>query len=243
MNHFLFDMPLGDSALPAIASDSPSSRLEQLGARALSDTEILSLLVQGGGVPADAAPRVAATLLAAAGSIPQLLEWSPAEFRLIEGIGEQKALQLAAAAEFARRSFLTPAEPAPVLNTPELIFQYLRPICAGLTVEKFFVLALNRKNRLLKCIELTSGTATAALTHPRDALRAVILANGTAFAVAHNHPSGDPSPSSADIQITRMLRDASKTMDIDLIDHVIVGRRERDPLAHGFYSFRTAGLI
>jgi DNA repair protein RadC len=110
-------------------------------------------------------------------------------------------------------------------------------------VEKFWVLCLNRKNRLIKCLEITSGTATAALAHPREVFRAGIKHGATAMICAHNHPSGDPAPSRADIQITRQLRDAARTVDIDLLDHVIVGRAEADPAGRGYYSFREAGLI
>jgi DNA repair protein RadC len=87
------------------------------------------------------------------------------------------------------------------------------------------------------------GTATAALAHPREVFRVAILANACAIVCVHNHPSGDPSPSSADVQITRLLRDASKTVEIEMLDHIIIGNRDDDPLGLGYYSFRNAGLI
>lgn len=112
-----------------------------------------------------------------------------------------------------------------------------------LEVEKFWVLCLNRKNRLLKRVELTSGTATAALAHPREVFRAAIRESSTAIVCAHNHPSGDPAPSAPDMHVTRVIREASKAVDIDFIDHVIVGRPEADPLAKGYFSFREAGIL
>jgi DNA repair protein RadC len=110
-------------------------------------------------------------------------------------------------------------------------------------VEKFWVLCLNRKNRLLKQVEITSGTATSSLAHPREVFRAAIRHGATAVVCVHNHPSGDPAPSAADVQVTRQLREAAKAVDIDLLDHVIVGRKSVDPAGVGYYSFRDAGLL
>jgi DNA repair protein RadC len=90
---------------------------------------------------------------------------------------------------------------------------------------------------------VSSGTATSALAHPREIYRAAIRESATAIACVHNHPSGDPSPSAADLQITRLLREAAQTVEIALLDHVIVGRLEADPVGRGYYSFREAGLI
>ena len=136
----------------------------------------------------------------------------------------------------------SPAQ-APILNRPELIAEYLAPIAKGLEVEKFWVLCLNRKNRLKKLVEVTSGTATGSLVHPREAFRAAIQHGATAVVCAHNHPSGDPAPSSADIQVTRRLREAAQAIDIEMVDHLILGEKAADPVSMGFYSFRQAGLL
>ena len=105
------------------------------------------------------------------------------------------------------------------------------------------MLCLNRKNRLLRCVEVSSGTATAALAHPREVFREAVRASAAAIVCVHNHPSGDPAPSSADLQITRQLREAAKAVDIDLLDHVILGRLAADPVGRGYFSFRESGLI
>jgi DNA repair protein RadC len=242
VNQSSFDFVVGETANPA---DNVLDRLDQVGPRALSDTEILTVLLQSGGVATTTAPAIARAVLAEAGSIAKLLDWSPAEFRRIPGIGRTRAAQLAAAAELGRRAFAVSPRSAPQISSPAKAFEFLRPIVAGLTVEKIFVLALNRKERLLKTIEITSGTATAALGHPREVLRAVLLSHGSvsAFMLAHNHPSGDPAPSSADIHFTRTMREAAKSVDLQLLDHVIVGTPGNDPLGRGFYSFRESGII
>ena len=105
------------------------------------------------------------------------------------------------------------------------------------------MLCLNRKNRLLKQVEITSGTATSSLAHPREVFREVIHHGATAVVCVHNHPSGDPAPSAADVQVTRQLREAARTLDIDLQDHVIVGQATADPRGTGYYSFRESGVL
>ncbi len=136
-----------------------------------------------------------------------------------------------------------PAGQAPMLNRPELIAAHIAPYARGLHVEKFWVLCLNRKNRLIKQVEVTSGTATAALAHPREVYREAIRQSATGIVCIHNHPSGDPAPSTADVQVTRQLREAAKTVDIELLDHVIVGSASADPTGLGYFSFRSAGQL
>jgi DNA repair protein RadC len=171
------------------------------------------------------------------------MSWHEADFRSLCGIGRVKALQLVAVMEIARRAASLPPREAPLLNRADLIAAHFEPAAAGLDVEKFWVLCLNRRNRLRKRVEVTSGTATAALAHPREVFRSAIRESAAAIVCAHNHPSGDPAPSAADIQLTRQLREAAAAVDIPLLDHVIIGRRGADPLGRGYYSFREAGLL
>ena len=111
------------------------------------------------------------------------------------------------------------------------------------TVEWFFVILLDRKNHPIGRVMVTKGTATASLFHPREVFKAAIIAGATSIIAVHNHPSGDPAPSRADIQVTRQLREASKVLGIDLLDHVIVGDKTADPIGFGYYSFNEAGLV
>lgn len=132
----------------------------------------------------------------------------------------------------------------PILNRPELVVEYLREVSAWRPQqEKFWVCPVNRKNYAIGRHLLTLGTATSALAHPREVFRIAIAAAATGVICAHNHPSGDPAPSAADVQLTRQLREAARAVDIDLIDHVILGRADCDPHGVGFYSFRQAGVI
>lgn len=134
--------------------------------------------------------------------------------------------------------------PAEVLSRSEKIVQYMEgAFDEAPVVEMFYVVCLNRKNRPIARHRVTVGTATAALAHPREVFRAAILASAAAIVCVHNHPSGDPSPSAADLQITNLLREASKTVEISLLDHVIIGNPTDDPTGRGHYSFRDAGLL
>jgi DNA repair protein RadC len=130
------------------------------------------------------------------------------------------------------------------LDRPEAVVEYLRSAFDENPMqEAFYCVYLDRKNHPIGRHFVTLGTATSTLVAPREVFRGAILAGATALMVAHNHPSGDPAPSAADIHITRQLREAAKVIDIDLIDHVIVGDAKADPLKVGYYSFRAAGLV
>lgn len=223
--------------------DRPQERLEKLGPGALSDTELLAMLLRSGSKGHNVI-SIAQRLIAEAGSLSALVKWHEADFRRLTGIGRVKALQLVTVMEIVRRGMAKGAETEDeIFNRPALIHAHFQSQIAGLSVEKFWVLCLNRKNRLLKQVEITSGTATSSLAHPREVFREAIRHGATAIVCVHNHPSGDPAPSAADVQVTRQMRDAAKAVDIELLDHVIVGRAGADPQGRGYYSFREAGVL
>jgi DNA repair protein RadC len=222
--------------------ERPQERLEREGAGCLSDTELLAMLLRSGTRGHDVL-TLAAELISEAGSLAGLIAWRAEDFQKLKGIGRIKSLQLVTVMEVARRVVGQQSGDAPLLNRADLIAAYFQPVVVGLEVEKFWVLCLNRKNRLLKRVEITSGTATAALAHPREVFRAAIRESAAAVVCVHNHPSGDPAPSVPDVQVTRQLREAAKAVDIALLDHVIVGRTGTDPLGRGFYSFREGGML
>ena len=223
--------------------DRPQERLEKLGPGALSDTELLAMLLRSGSRGHNVI-SIAQRLIAEAGSLAALVNWNEADFRRLTGIGRVKALQLVTVMEIVKRGMARGAAPEEeILNRPDRIHAHFLPQISGLAVEKFWVLCLNRKNRLLKQVEITSGTATSSLAHPREVFREAIRHGATAIVCVHNHPSGDPAPSAADVQVTRQMRDAARAVDIELLDHVIVGREGADPQGRGYYSFREAGVV
>jgi DNA repair protein RadC len=237
--------PLAINRLQTLAlGERPQERLEKHGAPALSDSELLAMLLRSGTHGHDVL-TLAQGLIREAGSLHGLIAWRETDFKKLKGIGRIKALQLLTVMEIARRILLQASNQPeqPLLETAQQAADFLRPFTHGLVVEKFWVLSLNRRNRLLRCTEITSGTATNTLAHPREVFREAIKESAAAVLCAHNHPSGDPAPSAADIRMTRQLREASHAVDIALLDHLIIGHASADPGGQGFYSFRTAGLV
>jgi DNA repair protein RadC len=136
----------------------------------------------------------------------------------------------------------------PILNRAELAADFWRERVASresfdCEKECFVVVSLDRRNRVKGWNLVSVGTQTGALAHPGEIFRAAIVAGAAAVLCMHNHPSGDPSPSAADVQLTRQVREAGKVVDISVLDHVVVGRVGADPLGLGHYSFREAGLL
>ena len=223
-------------------SERPQERLEKIGPQSLSDAELLATLLRTGR-PGMNILHLCQELLAESGSLSGLMRFDASDFQRFYGVGKVKSLQLVALMEMARRIVSCQLEVKPILDTPEKVFRWLHPRTQGLDVERFWVLCLNRKNRLIHDLSISSGTATASLVHPREVFRAAIRHAATAIICAHNHPSGDPSPSGADINVTRQLHRAAEAVQIDLLDHIIIGHIPHDPHGRGFYSFVEGGII
>jgi DNA repair protein RadC len=132
----------------------------------------------------------------------------------------------------------------PICDNPASCLAYMASAFAATPDnEQFWVVPLNRKNRALGRVMISSGTATGSLAHPREVFRAAIIASATAIVCFHNHPSGDPAPSNQDMAITRLLREAARVVDIALHDHLVIGRADCDPAGLGYYSFRASGML
>jgi DNA repair protein RadC len=217
--------------------DKPETRLASRGVSALLDSELLAV---ASGLPAESADL--AGLLEAFGSItaPSLTNATLQE--LEAHLPRAKALRLAAVFEVARRIETAGRTLPEKLDEPSKVWKY----CKGLFPfdrEACLVLALNRRNRLLRHGMISIGTATSALMHPREVFKFAVSAGASAVIICHNHPSGDPTPSPADRAITKQINDAGKVMGIELLDHVIIGTQEADPASKGWFSFGEAGLI
>jgi DNA repair protein RadC len=218
--------------------ERPRNRATDHGVAALSDAELLALVLQGAGAAHAESLRQARKLLAQGESLRVV-----ARDDLTRFVGAERAIQLGAVAEIARRLSADAIGAEPLLDRPEKIVAFMAPIVRDLTVEKFFILCLDRRGRLKKRVELTSGTANATLAHPREVWRVACLEQASAIICVHNHPSGDPTPSAPDLNVTRMIRESARVIDITLIDHIVIGRPACDPTGKGYYSFREAGII
>lgn len=223
--------------------ERPQERQERSGPEALTDTEQLAMILRSGSAGRNVKCVAEDLLVAAGGNLAGLLPWSATDFRRVKGIGRVKAQQLVSVLEIARRLLEQREMLPPMLERPEQVLAQFQGEILRLDVEKFWVLSLNRKNRLLRRDEITSGTATNSLVHPREVFREAIKAGACSIIAVHNHPSGDPAPSNADLQVTRQLREAARVVEIGLLDHVILGRTGADPAGRGYYSFREAGLL
>jgi DNA repair protein RadC len=241
MNPDLFGYVAAEPRETAV-SEWPRVRARELGLGALSDSELVTLQLQGVDDEPGAARAVAVKLVNHYGSLAALVGRTVGELMAVGGLSESQAWRLHASTETARRCMAATGEEQ-ALNRADLVATFMQSRVAGLEVEKFWVLCLNRKNRLIRCCEVTSGTATAALAHPREVFRAAIRESATGIICCHNHPSGDPAPSAPDLHCTRQLREAARAVDVELIDHVIVGRVGADPTGKGYWSFRDAGLL
>jgi DNA repair protein RadC len=144
--------------------------------------------------------------------------------RSVKGIGRDKAVTLMAAFALARKMAAELQRESPVLDNPENVVRLLREQNLVKNVETLQVLLLNTRRRLLRVAEITDGTLDTILVHPREVFKAAITANAAAVVLAHNHPSGDPTPSEADIKVTRDLIRAGQLLKIEVLDHVIIGR-------------------
>ena len=220
----------------------PQERLESHGASALSDTELLAMLLRSGSQKMDVL-SLATSIIKQANSLGGLLKWELDDFLKQHGIGKVKALQLLTVFEVAKRILRSENAEAPIFKEAEEIYNYMRPLSAGLQIEKFWVISVNTKNRLIKMDEVTTGLADRSLVHPREAYRTAISCGATGIIAVHNHPSGDPTPSRADIEITKKLKSSGDVLGIRFLDHIIIGSPEIDPNALGYFSFLEGSLL
>ena len=215
--------------------DRPRENLLRAGSSALGDTELIALVL-GSGTRARGALRVAQDVMAAAQDAPGLARLGIDALRQIGGVGPSRAARILAAVELGRRTlFGDPVERPQMLSSKHLA-AYLLPRYSGSAVERFGVMLLDQKQRVIRSEILTVGTIESGLMHPRDVYRVAMLAPASYVVVFHNHPSGDPTPSAEDRFATRRLFEAGELVGIPLLDHVILGVTE-------YYSFKQAGML
>lgn len=202
--------------------DRPREKLARVGAMALGDNELVALVL-GAGTRSRGALVVAQDVIAIAGGVPGLVRLGIEELDCVPGVGASRAARLLAAVELGRRTLFGDGEERPLMRSSRDLAEYLSPRYGGGAVERFGVVLLDQRGRVIRSMILSSGTAEASICHPRDVFRAAVLASATSLAVFHNHPSGDPLPSAADRVVTRQLVEAGDLMNVEVIDHIILG--------------------
>jgi DNA repair protein RadC len=215
--------------------DRPREKLARAGAASLGDNELVAVLL-GTGVRSRDALAVAQDVLIAARDAGGLTRLGLDELMSVQGIGSSRAARVLAAVELGRRTIMREAGERPRLSTPEAVGRYLLPLFGGHREERFGVVLLDAKNRLIRTELVSVGTVSASLAHPREVFRAATVASASAIAVFHNHPSGDPHPSDDDVALTRQLVGAGEVMGIQVVDHIILGDGR-------WFSFRAARLL
>ena len=211
------------------------ARLLDGGAEALADYEVLEYLLFGARPRGDTKPTAKA-LLRRFGTLAGVLNADPAALMGVEGMGETSVGALKIAALAARRMARSEVQDKPLLSSWQALLDYLQIDMAHLTVERVRVLYLNAQNRLVLDHHVGDGSIDEAAIHPREVIRKALDIGAVALILVHNHPSGSPEPSKADIQITHRIAEAGRLLGIVVHDHVIIGR-------HGQVSLRAKGLI
>ncbi len=228
----LKDQPIGER---------PRERLIERGAAALSPAELIAILVRTG-LRGTNAVDIGKQLVQKFGSLGAMARASVDELQCIRGIGRDKAVTLVAAFTLASKMAEELQRESPVLDNPEAIVLLLREQNRLMDVETFQILLLNTRRRLIRVEQVSQGTLDTILVHPREVFKSAIAARAAAVVLVHNHPSGDPAPSEADIKVTRDLIRAGQLLKIEVLDHVILGRASRDR-PKDYMSLRELGYF
>ena len=223
------------------AKDRPRERLAADGAEALSNADLVAILLRTG-MKGYSAIHIAQQLLARFGTLEELARASLDQLRQVKGVGRDKAIALKSAFTLAQRMARELHQETPVLDTPERIADLLREDNRLYDVEHFQVVLLNTRRKLIRIEQISQGTLDTILVHPREVFKLAIAANASAVVLVHNHPSGDPTPSEADIKVTRDLIRAGHLLKIEVLDHVIIGKRTAER-AKDFLSLRELGYF
>lgn len=216
-------------------NDRPREKLQRHGVAALGDNELVALVLGSGG-PGGGVLTVANEVLSASGGLHGLARATSDELAHVAGIGRARAAQIVAALELGRRTMALAPGARLQIRSPRDAAAFLLPAFGSRVVEQFGLVLLDTRHRIIRTSVLAVGTANATVVEPRDVFREAALGRATAVVVFHNHPSGDPTPSSADVELTRRLAAAGVLMGIDVVDHIILGES-------GYCSFKEMGQL
>lgn len=216
--------------------DRPREKLDRLGSEALTNAELTAILLRTG-AGGDNVIQVAQRLLNLFdNNLKRLADASVEEMAAVRGVGRVKAIQVKAALEIGKRLSMLADDTRPVIRTAHDVARLLGASFRDLPQEEFRILLMNTRNEVTYQHVVSRGTVNSSLVHPREVFREAIRRASNAIICAHNHPSGDPSPSAEDVAITKRLVEAGDVIDIRVLDHVIIGDGR-------FLSMRERGLM
>ena len=216
-------------------TERPRERLRQHGTSYLSNAELLAILLRTG-VAGESAINIAARLISRFRGLPGLAQASFGELCAEKGVSEAKVCQMKAAFELGRRLVSLTPEERPIIQSPQDVVNLLGAEMGGLDQEHFRVMLLNTRNEVIGVQELYIGNVSTAVIRVAEVLRPAIRENAPAMIMVHNHPSGDPDPSENDAVVTREVLRAAELLDIDLVDHIVIGGPGR------FASLKELGI-
>jgi len=217
------------------AEERPRERLHAYGARALTTAELIAILIRTGNAQRSAV-SLGEFLLAEFGSIQGVATASAEQLAAVKGLGTAKAAQIKAAIEFGNRLSLFTEEGRPSIGGPRDVSNLLMPDLRYQKKEHLKSLLLDTKNRVLAIKTVSIGDLSSSIVHPREVYKDAVLASAASIIIAHNHPSGDPTPSAEDVAVTKRLIQSGEIMGIDLLDHIVLGDGT-------FVSLKERGLI
>ena len=218
------------------ADDRPREKLQSKGPAALSDSELLALLINNGNREMSALELGRQLMGLCGNNLSQLGKLSLKDLQKIKGIGAAKAIRIAAALELGRRRISARAMERQTIRGSRDIADFLSQFLRDLDHEVFAIVLLNRANRIKHFEIISRGGITGTVADPRIILKKALEEGATSMVLSHNHPSGNLSPSRADEEITRKIVEAAKLMDITVLDHIIISE-------HGYYSFADEGMM
>ena len=216
--------------------DRPREKMIEKGAAALSDAELLAILIGSGNTEESAVELMRRLLLSCDNNLNTLAKWEVCDYSRFKGMGPAKSITVMAALELGKRRKLQNIRERLRITCSKDIYEIFQPLMCDLAQEEFWVLLLNQATKLIDRIRISSGGIDGTYADVRSILREALMQRATQIAVVHNHPSGNIQPSQPDRTLTEHIRKAADTMNIRLVDHVIV-------CDDGFYSFADEGLL
>ncbi|MDT0644802.1 DNA repair protein RadC [Zunongwangia sp. F363] len=216
--------------------DRPREKLLQKGRASLSDSELIAILI-GSGNRKESAVELSKRILASTqNNLSELGRLSVSQLCSFNGIGEAKAVSIVAALELGRRRRLEEALEKKKITSSHSVFELMQPVIGELPHEEFWIIYLNNSNKVLEQLQLSKGGITGTLVDVRITLKKALELGATSIILTHNHPSGNLKPSEADRQLTAKLKTASGSLDIKVLDHIIVTEKS-------YFSFADEGIL
>ncbi len=218
------------------ADDRPREKLLAKSKKALSDVELLAIIIGSGNTTQSAVELSRTILVSVSNNLTELGKLNIAELMRFQGIGEAKASNITAALELGRRHRLSEGLSKPVIAGSRDAFEIMAPIIGDVTYEEFWIILMNRGNRVQRMLCVSEGSIAGTVADPKKIFKMALDHHAAGVVLCHNHPSGQVNPSSADQRLTRKCKEAGLFLDIPVMDHIIVAN-------HKYFSFADQGLL